>query len=32
MQAEFAAISREYPDAVERVFEDVDNYVHMLLV
>lgn len=31
-QAEFAAITREHPDAVERVFEDVDDYVHMLPV
>ena len=31
-QAEFAAITRAHPDAVERFFEDVDDYVHMLPV
>lgn len=31
-QAEFAAITSEHPDAMERLIEDVDNYVHMLPV
>ena len=27
---QFGHITREHPDALERVFEDVDDYVHML--
>lgn len=29
-QVEFSEIIREHPDALERAFQDVDDYVHML--
>ena len=29
-QVEFSKIIREHPDALERTFQDVDDYVHML--
>ena len=32
MQVEFAVISREHPEAMERVFEDVEDHVHILPV
>ena len=28
MEKQFGHIIREHPDALERVFEDVDDYVH----
>ena len=28
-ETQFGHITREHPDALERVFEDVDDYVHM---
>ena len=31
-ETQFGHITREHPDALERVFEDVDDYVHMLPV
>ena len=31
-QAEFAAMTRKHPDAIERFFENVDDYVHMFVV
>ena len=31
-ETQFGHVTREHQDALERVFEDVDDYVHMLPV